>query len=107
MTTSCSATGQEFLTQKRGKMGVGRYVLNSGIISSAIGALGVAKQTKKMPRDWRRFLVWATWGISFVLAVASVRKSDSDAAHIEHQKAVQQKQAEFAKATKRSRKHRR
>ncbi|RRD36395.1 hypothetical protein EII31_02135 [Leucobacter sp. OH2974_COT-288] len=80
-------------------MGVGRYVLNSGIISSAVGALGVAKQTKKMPRDWRRFLVWATWGISFVLAVASVRKSDSDAAHVKHQK----KQAEFAKAAKRSR----
>lgn len=53
-------------------MKLGKYVTNIGVLSTLMGALGVSKQTKKMPHDWRRLLVWAGWLIGLVLTVASV-----------------------------------
>lgn len=81
-------------------MKIGRYLLNTGIISSVLGAIGVAKQTKQMPHDWRRYLVWLSWAISFVLTVASVQKADSDKTFIAEKQAQAAKEAEFVKAQK-------
>ncbi|MDO4241611.1 MAG: hypothetical protein Q4C71_03665 [Microbacteriaceae bacterium] len=78
-------------------MGVGRYLLNFGVISSIAGSIGVAKQTEKMPQDWRRVLVWGVWAAGVVLAFASVRYAESDKAHIEANKAAKKEEKEQEK----------
>lgn len=67
-------------------MGLGRYVLNIGIISSVLSVFGVRKQTQRMPRDWRRALVWCGWLLGLISAVSSVRYQDTDAQQIQHNK---------------------
>lgn len=59
-------------------MRIGKYVTNIGILSAIAGAIGVSRQTKAMPSDWRRYIVWVVWGLGVVLAIASVAK-DEDA----------------------------
>ena len=59
-------------------MAIGKYITNMGVITTLLGGLGVRKQTKRMPQDWRRALVWLAWGSSVVLAIASVSKADED-----------------------------
>ncbi|HUH53998.1 MAG TPA: hypothetical protein VLZ31_08190 [Microbacteriaceae bacterium] len=55
-------------------MQIGKYVTNFGIIGALLGAIGVSKQTKKMPEDWRRYIVWLVWLLGLILTVASVAK---------------------------------
>ncbi|WP_166984537.1 hypothetical protein [Canibacter zhoujuaniae] len=83
-------------------MGVGRYVTNMGVIGSLLGALGVRKQTKEMPADWRRYVVWLSWVLSFILAVASVRKSENDKDYIARGKAARKEHAKREKAAKKA-----
>ncbi len=56
-----------------------KYILNSSIISSVIGAVGVVQTTRKGPRDWRLILMWVSWGITVALAIGSVLQQDEDA----------------------------
>lgn len=57
-------------------MKIGKYITNIGILTSLAGAYGVLKQTRKMPADWRRSVVWVVWVLGVVLAVAQVAKDD-------------------------------
>lgn len=59
-------------------MQIGKYVTNPGVIGAAIGAVGTARRTQTMPRDWRRFVVWGVWLASLALAVASVAMPDQN-----------------------------
>ena len=60
-----------------------KYILNTSIISSIIGAVGVVQTTRKGPRDWRLILMWVSWGITVALAVGSVMQQDEDARELE------------------------
>lgn len=59
-------------------MNIGKYVTNLGVIGALIGVVGVARKTKTMPPDWRRFLVWGVWLFGLVLAIAGVAKQEDD-----------------------------
>ncbi|WP_066041993.1 hypothetical protein [Herbiconiux solani] len=56
-----------------------KYILNTSIISSVIGAFGVIQTTRRGPRDWRLILMWVSWGITVALAIGSVLQQDEDA----------------------------
>ncbi|MDA3147871.1 hypothetical protein JSO19_10840 [Leucobacter sp. UCMA 4100] len=55
-------------------MKIGKYVTNLGVLSALTGVYGVSKQTKSMPADWRRYVVWTVWILGVVLAIGSVAK---------------------------------
>ena len=57
-------------------MKIGKYVTNIGVIASLAGAIGVRRQTQRMPSDFRRVIVWAVWALGVALAVASVAKDE-------------------------------
>ncbi len=59
-------------------MSIGKYLTNPGVIGAAIGALGTAKQTQQMSKDWRRYLVWVVWAAGLALAIAGVAKQQED-----------------------------
>ncbi len=59
-------------------MAIGKYITNAGVLSTVFVGFGVLKQTRNMPRDWRRYLVWGSWISSLVMAIASVSKAESD-----------------------------
>lgn len=83
-------------------MEIGRYVFNFGIITSALSSIAIIRQTKQMPKDWRRYLVWGSWATSFVLAVLSVRYADSDKEYIAERKEHAKEQAALQKAAKKA-----
>jgi hypothetical protein len=62
---------------------VRKYILNTSIISSLIGAVGVIQTTRKGPRDWRLILMWVSWGITVALAIGSTMEKDEDARELE------------------------
>jgi len=49
-----------------------KYLLNWGVVSTAMGVIGVAQATRRGPRDWRLALAWASWLLSLVVVVTSV-----------------------------------
>lgn len=59
-------------------MSLGKYLTNLGLLGTVAGAYGVVKQTKNMPNDWRRFVVWGIWLLGVVLAIAGIAKEDED-----------------------------
>lgn len=65
-------------------MKIGKYVTNFGIIGAVLGAFGVAKQTKAMAPDWRRYIVWLVWILGLVLTIAGVAKEYDDEQHELH-----------------------
>lgn len=82
-------------------MSIGKYVTNPGVLGAAAGALGTAKRTQSMRKDWRRALVWAVWLAGLALAVASVamQEQDDEFAAGEEERAARAKQeAKAAKA---------
>lgn len=62
----------------RQRFSLGKYVTNLGVIGAAVGAVSTAKRTKAMPPDWRRYVVWAVWAGSLVLAISAVAMQDRD-----------------------------
>jgi hypothetical protein len=49
-----------------------RFLLSGSFISAVIAGLGLLRKTLVGPRDWRVLLLWASWAISLVLAVAAI-----------------------------------
>lgn len=66
-------------------MSIGKYVTNASVIGSLIGAIGTAKQTTSMPKDWRRALVWGVWAAGLALAIAGVARREADDAFLAEQ----------------------
>jgi hypothetical protein len=58
---------------------VRKFILNSSIISAAIGGFSAVQATRKGPRDWRLILMWVSWGITVALAIGSVLQDDEEA----------------------------
>ena len=59
-------------------MSIGKYLTNAGVIGALVGALGTARQTQQMPKDWRRYLIWVVWAAGLALALAGVAKQEDD-----------------------------
>ncbi|MBK0420856.1 hypothetical protein JD292_02020 [Leucobacter sp. CSA2] len=59
-------------------MQIGKYVTSPGVIGAAFGALGTARKTQSMRRDWRRYIVWGVWAAGLALAIASVAMQEQD-----------------------------
>lgn len=60
-----------------------KYLMNFGVITTALSGLGLAKNTASGPRDWRLLLLWASWFISLALAIGTV-KENADAEREKH-----------------------
>jgi hypothetical protein len=56
-----------------------KYILNGPVLSAAFGALGLAKTTKRGPRDWRLVLMWVMWGATLAIAIGTVIEKSRDA----------------------------
>ncbi len=50
-----------------------KYLLNGAMIGAITSSWGIIQASRNGPRDWRLALMWASWGISLALAIASVR----------------------------------
>lgn len=83
-------------------MSIGRFVTNPGVIAAAFGAFGTARQTKSMPKDWRRVIVWGIWAASLLLALVSVVRQVDDEEFEAAQKDAERALKAEAKAQRRS-----
>ncbi|MBP1327515.1 hypothetical protein JOF28_002747 [Leucobacter exalbidus] len=59
-------------------MQIGKFVTSPSVIGAAIGAVGVAKKSASMRKDWRRYLIWGTWLAGLIIAIAGVAMQDQD-----------------------------
>ncbi len=80
-------------------MSIGKYLTNLGVIGAALGALGTARQTQAMPRDWRRFIVWGVWAAGLLLAIVGVAKQIED----EQFEAAQEQEARAERSARKRR----
>ncbi|MGN6742297.1 MAG: hypothetical protein ACTHJL_03220 [Amnibacterium sp.] len=67
-----------------------KYLFNGVIISSLISGVGALRQQRKQPADWRTVLTWASWILSFIVAVGTVR-IDSQHADVPKPKTKEEK----------------
>lgn len=51
---------------------VRKFILNTSVLGSLFGAVGVIQATRRGPRDWRLILMWISWGCSVAIAVGTV-----------------------------------
>lgn len=56
-----------------------KFILNTSVLSSLFGAVGVIQTTRRGPRDWRLILMWIAWAISVAIAVGTVIEETKDA----------------------------
>jgi len=56
-----------------------KFLFNTSVLSAAIGAFGLAKTTKRGPRDWRLILLWLSWGATLAIAIGTVIENSRDA----------------------------
>jgi len=55
-----------------------RFLFSSSIASAVLSGVGLVRQTMRGPRDWRTGLLWLSWLISMILAVAAVLDRSHD-----------------------------
>ena len=55
-----------------------KFLLNTSVLSAAFGAFGLAKATKRGPRDWRLILLWVSWGATLAIAIGTVIEQSRD-----------------------------
>ena len=56
-----------------------KYLLNPAIISGLISGISAVRQQRKGgPADWRTYLTWVAWALTFAVAVGTVRKESLD-----------------------------
>jgi len=55
-----------------------KYILNGSVIGAAFGIISLIKATREGPRDWRLLLMWIAWGLSVVIAVATVQRDSQE-----------------------------
>lgn len=84
-------------------MSIGKYLTNLGVIGALLGALGTARQTQAMPKDWRRYIVWVVWAAGLALAIAGVAKQAEDEQYEEELKQLDREQKAAAKAARKGR----
>ena len=84
-------------------MSIGKYLTNLGVIGALMGALGTARQTQSMPKDWRRYIVWVVWAAGLALALAGVAKQAEDEQYEAELKQFDREQKAAARASRKSR----
>ena len=55
-----------------------KYLLNWGVVTTALGVISVIQTTRSAPRDWRVLLAWASWALSFVVVITSVHDRSAE-----------------------------
>lgn len=88
-------------------MAIGKYLTNFGVIGAVLGVLGTLKQTREMPNDWRRYVVWIVWVAGLVLAIGSVSKQVDDEIYEAEFEAAQREEKQREKEQKKAQKKRR
>jgi hypothetical protein len=56
-----------------------KYLFNGVIVSALLSGIGALRQQRKAPADWRTVLTWASWLLSFIVAVGTVRIQSEEA----------------------------
>lgn len=54
-----------------------KYVLSPRVVGSALAVLPVVKQTRKPVLGQRVWVLWAFWGIGFVISLVTVREASA------------------------------
>jgi hypothetical protein len=54
------------------------YLFSASILSALTAGIGLLRKTLRSPLSWQVWLLWASWVISFVLAIAAVRQRGQD-----------------------------
>ena len=67
---SCTSSPGDFVRRYPG--GVRRFLLSGTFLSAVIAGVNLLRKTLIGPRDWRTLLLWASWAISLVLAIAAI-----------------------------------
>jgi hypothetical protein len=55
-----------------------RFLFNTSVLSAAFGVVGLARTTKRGPRDWRLVLLWLSWGATLAIAIGTVIEKSRD-----------------------------
>lgn len=87
-------------------MSIGKYLTNLGVIGALLGVLGTMRQTREMPNDWRRYIVWLVWLAGLVLALGAVAKQQDDEIYEAQLQAAQKQERRLAKEQKKVQKRR-
>lgn len=53
-------------------MAARKYLFNTGVLGAAFSFLGLARTTKRGPRDWRLILMWVSAIASLAIAIGTV-----------------------------------
>lgn len=49
------------------------YLFSASILSALTAGIGLLRKTLRSPMNWNVWLLWASWVISLVLAIAAVQ----------------------------------
>lgn len=49
-----------------------QFLFSSSVLSALVAGMGLLRRTVRMPFTWQVALLWASWLISVVLAIAAV-----------------------------------
>lgn len=49
------------------------YLFSASILSALTAGIGLLRKTLRSPMNWHVWLLWASWVISLVLAIAAVQ----------------------------------
>jgi hypothetical protein len=55
-----------------------KFLFNTSVLSALFGVIGLAKTTKRGPRDWRLILLWLSWGATLAIAIGTVIETSRD-----------------------------
>jgi hypothetical protein len=55
-----------------------RFLLSGSFLSVLLAGVSLVQRTLTGPKDWRLILLWASWAISLVLAIAAVNDRRRD-----------------------------
>jgi hypothetical protein len=55
---------------------VRQFLFSTSILSALATGIGLLRRTVRMPFTWQVALLWASWAISLVLAIASIREKN-------------------------------
>jgi hypothetical protein len=55
-----------------------KFLFNTSVLSAAFGLYGLAKTTRRGPRDWRLLLLWLSWGATLAIAIGTVIEKSRD-----------------------------
>jgi len=50
------------------------FIFSSSMLSALAAGIGLLRRTIRGPLSWQLGLLWASWAISLVLAIATIRE---------------------------------